>query len=167
MRAALCLAPLLLAAPARAEDCAAPLAAAETHRTAALDATRGRAPLRRDYAECPPLGAAIAEWRDARGTLRRSVLRSGGDDSAFTAETYFDAEGHPRFAYVSGGAVTGARLTQRIAFGAEGRRLCESRRVTAPGYTFPHPWPDALLPLAAARDGHPCPWPNEQESARP
>ena len=62
MRAALCLAPLLLAAPARAEDCAASLAAAETHRTAALDATRGRAPLRRDYAECPPLGAAITVY---------------------------------------------------------------------------------------------------------
>ena len=155
---------MLLAAPLRAEDCAAPLAAVETHRVAALDATRGRAPTRRDYPDCPPLGASVAEWRDAHGVLRRAALRSGGDDSAFTAETYFDEQGRPRFAIVAGGAVSGARLTQRIAIGADGGRICEARRVTAPGYTFPNPWPDALLPLAAARDGA-CPTP--QESERP
>lgn len=163
-RAAAGIVVLLAAAPLRAEDCAGPLAEAEAHRVAALAATRGRAPARRDYPDCPPLGAAVAEWRDARGMLRRSVLRSGGDDSAFTAETYFDNQGRPRFAYVSGGAVSGARLTQRIAIGADGRRICEARRVTAPGYTFPNPWPDALLPLAAARDGA-CP--TAQESERP
>lgn len=162
MRVAAGLAALLAAAPLRAEDCAAPLAAAEAHRRAALEATRGRAPLRRDYPDCPPLGAELVEWRDARGVLRRSVLRAGGSDSAFTAETYFDRAGRPRFAYVAGGAVSGARLTQRIAFAPDGRRICEARRVTAPGYTFPHPWPDALLPPAAARDGT-CP----TESERP
>ncbi|MBR0650941.1 hypothetical protein GXW78_14805 [Roseomonas terrae] len=155
---------LLTATPLRAEDCAAPLAAAEAYRTAAIDAARGRAPLRRDYPDCPPLGAAVTEWRDAEGVLRRASLRSGGEDSAFTAETYFDAQGRPRFAYVSGGAVSGARLTQRIAIGADGRRICEARRVTVPVYPFPNPWPDALLPLAAAREG-PCP--TEQENERP
>ncbi len=152
---------VLLVGPLRAEDCGAPLAAAETHRAAALAATRGRAPLRRDYPDCPPLGATVTEWR---GVLRRAALQAGGDDSAFTAETSFDEQGRPRFAFVSGGAVSGARLTQRIAIGADGRRICEARRVTAPGYTFPNPWPDALLPLAAARDGA-CP--TAQESERP
>lgn len=162
MRLAVALALLAPAVPTHAQDCARPLAAAETHRTAALAATRGRAPLRRDYPDCPPLGAAVAEWRDAQGVLRRAVLRSGGDDSAFAAETTFDAEGRPRFAYVSGGAVSGARLTQRIAIGTDGQRICAVRRVTAPGYTFPNPWPDALLLLAAAREGT-CP----TESERP
>ncbi|CAH0170911.1 hypothetical protein ROS9278_01196 [Roseomonas sp. CECT 9278] len=37
-----------------------------------------------------------------------------------------------------------------------------ARRVTDPGDTFPHPWPDTLLPLAAAREGT-CP----TESQRP
>lgn len=165
-RAATAFAMLLAAAPLRAEDCAAPLAAAEAHRTAALAATRGRPALRRDYPDCPPLGAAVTEWRDARGTLRRSVLRSGGEDSAFAAETFFDTGGRARFAHVGGGAVSGARLTQRIAIAPDGRRICEARRVTAPGYPFPHPWPDALLPLAAAREG-PCPRPQERENARP
>jgi hypothetical protein len=162
MRVAAGFAMLLAAAPGRAEDCARPLAEAEAHRIASLAATRGRVPLRRDYPDCPPLGATVTEWRDARGVLRRAALQAGGDDSAFTAETSFDDAGRPRFAYVTGGAVSGARLTQRIAIGADGRRICEARRVTAPGYTFPHPWPDALLPLAAARDGT-CP----TESERP
>lgn len=158
MRVALCIAALPATAPARAENCPA---TAEAHRVAALDATRGRAALRCDYPECPLPGAAIVEWRDV---LRRAALRSGSDDSAFAAETYSDARGRPRFAYVNGGAVAGARPAQRIAIGADGRRICDARRVTAAGYTFANPWPDALLPLAAARDG-PCP--QEQESEHP
>lgn len=161
-RAASCLALLLPVAPLQAEDCAAPLAAAEVHRVAALEATRDRRPVRRAYPDCPPLGATVTEWRDARGRLRRALLESGSEDSAFAAETFFDIEGRARVGIVTGGAVSGARLLQRIAIAPNGHRLCEARRVSAPGYTFPHPWPEELLPRAAARDGR-CPWPEESE----
>lgn len=57
-----------------------------------------------------------------------------------------------------------AAATQGVAFGADRWRIGAARRVAAPGRTFPNSWPDALLPLAAARHGI-CP--TTQESERP
>ncbi len=74
-----------------------------------------------------------------------------------TTEPRSDDRRRRRFGYL--GAATGARLARRAAIGADGRHTSEARRVT-----FPHPWPDALLPLAAARQGA-CP--QDRESTPP
>ncbi|HEY4253832.1 MAG TPA: hypothetical protein VGM87_21665 [Roseomonas sp.] len=141
-----------------AEDCAGPLAAAEAYRTAALAATRAARPVSRHWPDCPPLGAGQTEWRDARGIARRAILAPGGDDSAVRIELFRDAAGRPRLAVITGGAVNGARLLHGIVFAPDGARLCEARRVSEPGYTFPDPWPEALLPQGSAAAGR-CPWP--------
>lgn len=148
---------------ARAEDCAGPLAAAEPHRAAALAATRAARPTTRNWPDCPPLGAEQTEWRDISGVVRRAILAPGGDDSAVRAELFRDAAGRPRLAVITGGAVNGARLLHRIAFGPDGARLCEARRVSEPGYTFPNPWPEALLPHSPAATGR-CPWSEEDRN---
>ncbi|MBR0656595.1 hypothetical protein [Plastoroseomonas arctica] len=129
-------------------------------RAAAIQATRGTRPHHRSWPDCPPLGAALTEWRDARGVVRRAVLAHGSEDSAFRVEMFRDGAGHPRLALISGGAVNGARLVQRIVFGPNGRRVREARSVSDPGYTFPNPWPDALLPRPRTPAGR-CPWPEQ------
>lgn len=137
---------------------AGPLATAAADRAAALAATRGARPLHRSWPDCPPLGAALTEWRDARGVVRRAVLDYGTEDSAIRAEMFRDGAGRPRVALISGGAVNGARLFQRITFDATGRRRSDLRSVSDPGYTFPNPWPAALLPRLRTPAGR-CPWP--------
>lgn len=160
MRPLLALSMILLASQVQAQSCDQALVVAEAYRTAALTATRGARATARTYPDCPRLGAGRADWRDARGTLRRTVLDLGGDDSTLRTELFRDTEGRPRLAIITGGAVSGARLLHRIALRPDGTRICESRSVSAPGYTFPNPIPDAMLPHPTQAAGR-CPWPDE------
>jgi len=150
----------LLALPNATDAAAGDIATATASRAEALAATRGIRPRQRAFPDCPPLGATLTEWRDARGMVRRAVLDHGSEDSAFRAEMFRDAAGRPRVVFISGGAVNGARLAHRILFAPDGRRLREARSVSEPGYTFPNPWPAAFLPRLRSPAGR-CPWPEE------
>lgn len=84
--------------------------------------------------------------RDETGHIRQYLLGLGGEDSGYTVEHHYDAQGRLRFLFAKGGAVNGSAMELRIYFDEGGQRLWEDRkRVKGPGYTFINPWPDELL----------------------
>lgn len=165
MRAAACLLALLQAPPALA-GCAVSHAA-EAQRRMAVAATGATRAEVRFFPECLSLGVDVRRWRDLRGVTRRAELQLGGDDSSYVVRHFHDVLGRLRLAIVTGGAVSGARLVDRLAFDGAGRTVCSRRSVTAPGYPFLRPWPDSLLlprPAGAFTTHDHCPvagWPGD------
>jgi hypothetical protein len=84
--------------------------------------------------------------RDGNGRIRKYITGMGGEDSVYTVEHHYDAQGRLRFLFVKAGAVNDSRMELRIYFDEGGERLWEDRKlVKGPGYTFINPWPDDLL----------------------
>ncbi len=98
---------------------------------------------------------------DAQGRVRFYQREGGSDDSSLKFEHYYDEAGRLRFVFITGGAVSGSKLEQRIYFDADGKRLWEEQQATAPGYTWPEAWPEDQLqisdPAAKFSSGSPCP----------
>jgi hypothetical protein len=98
---------------------------------------------------------------DAQGRVRFYQTEGGSEDSSLKFEHYYDEAGKLRFVFITGGAVSGSKLEQRIYFDAGGKRIWEEQRATAPGYTWPEVWPEDQLqisdPAAKFASGSPCP----------
>jgi len=98
---------------------------------------------------------------DAQGRVRLYQREGGSDDSSLKFEHYYDEAGRLRFVLITGGAVSGSKLEQRIYFDADGKRIWEEQSATAPGYTWPEVWPEEQLqvsdPSAKFSSSSPCP----------
>lgn len=82
---------------------------------------------------------------DKKGQLKKCVIETGSDDSAYSLEFYYQNT-KLRFVFIQAGAVNGSRLEHRIYFDLKGKRIRELHKYTkGPGYTFPNPWPDEEL----------------------
>ena len=97
---------------------------------------------------------------DAQGRVRLYQREGGSEDSSLKFEHYYDEAGRLRFVLITGGAVSGSKLEQRIYFDADGKRIWEEQRATAPGYTWPEVWPEDQLqisdPSAKFSSASPC-----------
>jgi hypothetical protein len=94
--------------------------------------------------------------------VRYYEKQGGSDDSALKLQHYYDEAGRLRFVLITGGAVNGSELEQRIYFDEQGKRIWEEHKYTkGPGYTFPEIWPAEQLQLhdaaAAFAAKSPCP----------
>lgn len=98
---------------------------------------------------------------DAQGRVRFYQREGGSEDSSLKFEHYYDEAGRLRFVLITGGAVSGSKLEQRIYFDADGKRIWEEQHATAPGYTWPETWPEEQLqisdPAAKFSSSSPCP----------
>jgi hypothetical protein len=97
---------------------------------------------------------------DAQGRVRLYQREGGSEDSSLKFEHYYDEAGRLRFVLITGGAVSGSKLEQRIYFDADGKRIWEEHSATAPGYTWPEVWPEDQLqisdPAAKFSSASPC-----------
>lgn len=114
-----------------------------------------------DYCE-PYEDTLRALAADSEGRARRYEKEAGSEDSSLAWKHYYDAGGHLRFVFITGGATNGSELEHRIYFDEEGKRIWEDQKyVKGPGYTFPKVWPDADLqlvdPAKAFAAASPCP----------
>jgi hypothetical protein len=131
----------------------------------AVKAGMGRKSLtvkRRSFEYCEPGEDTLRViGTDAQGRVRFYQTEGGSDDSSLKFEHYYDEAGRLRFVFITGGAVSGSKLEQRIYFDADGKRIWEEQHATAPGYTWPEAWPEDQLqisdPAAKFSSGSPCP----------
>lgn len=103
---------------------------------------------KRTFEYCEP-GADTARviGSDAQGRVRFYQTEGGSEDSSLKFEHYYDENGRLRFVFITGGAVSGSQLEHRIYFDAEGKRIWEEHKATAPGYTWPEVWPEEQLQI--------------------
>jgi hypothetical protein len=99
---------------------------------------------------------------DSGGRTRFYQNAGGSEDSSLKWEHYYDEAGRLRFVFITGGAVNGSELEQRIYFDEAGKRIWEEQLYKkGPGYTFPQIWPDDQLQIAEAAakfsSQSPCP----------
>jgi len=117
---------------------------------------------RRGFEYCEPHEDTLRViGTDARGRVRFYQREGGSEDSSLKLEHYYDEAGRLRFVLITGGAVSGSKLEQRIYFDADGKRIWEEHSATAPGYTWPEVWPEDELqvndPAAEFSSASPCP----------
>lgn len=117
---------------------------------------------KRSFEYCEPYEDSVRIiGADAQGRVRFYQKEGGSDDSALKFEHYYDEAGRLRFVLITGGAVSGSKLEQRIYFDADGKRIWEEQTFTAPGYTWPEVWPEEQLqisdPEAKFSSNSPCP----------
>src|SRR6185436_6235857 len=117
---------------------------------AAVDAGMKRGVLKtstRTFEYCEPYEDTIRRSTVDSGNIVRRYDREGGsEDSSLTLRHYYDPQGRLRFVFITGGAVNGAQLEQRIYFDENGERIWEEHKYTkGPEYTFPEIWPDEQL----------------------
>jgi hypothetical protein len=118
---------------------------------------------RRAFEYCEP-GADTSRVlaTDSGGRARFYQTEGGSEDSSLKFEHYYDEGGRLRFVFITGGAVNGSQLEQRIYFDEAGKRIWEEHTYKkGPGYTWPEVWPEDELQLtdAAAKfsSASPCP----------
>jgi hypothetical protein len=117
---------------------------------------------RRSFEYCEPGEDTLRViGTDAQGRVRFYQTEGGSDDSSLKFDHYYDEAGRLRFVFITGGAVSGSKLEQRIYFDADGKRIWEEQHATAPGYTWPEVWPEDQLqisdPAAKFSSDSPCP----------
>ena len=129
----------------------------------AVNAGRKRLRIKkRSFEYCEPYEDSVRIiGTDAQGRVRFYQKEGGSDDSALKFEHYYDEAGRLRFVFITGGAVSGSKLEQRIYFDADGKRIWEEQTFTAPGYTWPEVWPEEQLqisdPETKFSSNSPCP----------
>lgn len=85
--------------------------------------------------------------RDTSGKARKLTLDAGSEDSAVTVDAYYDTQTKLRFIFVKAAAVNDTVYEYRLYFSPDGKKLWEDQKlVSGPGYTFPTPWPEDLIP---------------------
>jgi hypothetical protein len=133
---------------------------------AAVDAGVTRKTLKvsvRKFEYCEPYEDTVRKQAvDAQRLVRMYEKQGGSDDSSLTTKHFYDEAGRLRFVFITGGAVNGSQLEQRIYFDEAGQRIWEEHKyVKGPGYTFPEVWPDDQLqlqdPAGAFAAKSPCP----------
>ncbi|HKP36662.1 MAG TPA: hypothetical protein VJT71_07375 [Pyrinomonadaceae bacterium] len=117
---------------------------------AAVDAGMKRGVLKtstRTFEYCEPYEDTVRRSTvDSGKSVRRYDREGGSEDSSLTLRHYYDPQGRLRFVFITGGAVNGAQLEQRIYFDENGERIWEEHKYTkGPEYTFPEVWPDEQL----------------------
>jgi hypothetical protein len=74
---------------------------------------------------------------DAQKRVRKYVTEGGHDDYTLTFRYYYDVAGKLRFVFVTGGAINGSIMEERIYFDRRGALLRDERKwTTGPGYPF-------------------------------
>ena len=114
---------------------------------------------RKDFGYCPALDLERQLFSDAKNMVRLYISKGGGEDSAYTFEHTYDAQGRLRFVLVKAGAVNGSALELRFYLDTQGRILWQDTRATGVGYTWITDAPShfAINPSTAFNAPNPCP----------
>ena len=76
-------------------------------------------------------------YLDAQNRVRKYVRQGGSDDSTLTFRHYYDDAGRLRFVFVTGGAINGSIMEERIYLDHHGKLIRDDRKwTTGPGYPF-------------------------------
>ncbi len=85
-------------------------------------------------------------FTDKEENIRKCIVETGSDDSAYVISHYYDNDLTLRFVFVQAGAVNGASAEYRIYFDKDGKRIWNNMQYKSKeNYSFPSEWPDAQI----------------------